>query len=113
MKLSVLKSALEAVCPRVAYRAFKTDTPTPFICYLFTNDDDVFADDANYAQIAEIDIELYSDDKNPRLERQLQEKLAQLELSWAKAETWIDSEKFLQVVYTVQILIEPEDETEG
>lgn len=113
MKLSELKAHLLEVCPRVAYRAFATKTATPFICFLFSNDDDVYADDANFTAIADIDIELYTDDKDPYLEKSLEDKLAELGLTWAKAETWIEAERFIQVVYSVQILIEPEDEPEG
>lgn len=88
----------------VAYRAFKEPTDPPFICYLFTYDNDVKADNYNYAKIRNFDIELYTDKKDITNEQAIENMLDTNRLPYSKTEAWIESEQMLQVIYTIQIL---------
>jgi len=88
----------------VAYRAFASEEHPPFICYLFVADDDFKADDSNYQKIGEYHVELYTETKNATAEAAVERELAERALVWSKAETYIDSEKLYQVLYTVQVV---------
>ena len=111
MRQAELREALTAVCENVAYRAFKNKVEPPFICYLFTNDADVIADDENYVPISDFDVELYTDEKDPALESELEAVLKGHELVWSKNETY--SEKLFEVVYSVQLIHSPGDDSSG
>lgn len=101
-----LCAALNAISENVpvAYRAFVDAQEPPFICYLFTGDGDVMADDSNYVEISGFDVELCTDKKDPSLEADVQAALRALGLTWSKDETYIDAEKLHEVIYSIQII---------
>ena len=90
-----------------AYYQFPEDTPQvpPFICFFFSNTDDVFADDSNYQRIAQLNIELYTNVKDFELEASLEEILANNNLTYYKEENYIDSEKLYQIAYEMEVMI--------
>ncbi|QNO14924.1 hypothetical protein HYG86_09130 [Alkalicella caledoniensis] len=104
MDINNLEQELKSLGMPVAYLTFKNKTLPPFITYLFTNDSDVKADNQNYAEISNYQIELYTSKKDKEKERLIQEKLKELELSYSKSETYITSEKMHQVVYSIQLI---------
>ena len=75
----------------------------PFICYLNPNSDNFAADGTVYFDVDEINIELYTDEKDPVLERKLQKLLKQAGIFYDKDETWIDSEKLYEVIYDFEV----------
>lgn len=105
MTLAELVTALKTTGLPVEYREF-INTPEnpapapPFICYQFTFDADMKADNINYVGISNVDVELYTDKKDPTTEKLVEAVLK----SYNKAEAWIDSEKMIQVIYTIQII---------
>lgn len=109
MKQSELYDALKAVCSSVAYRQFRTATPTPFICYQFAGSEDLMADNENYVPIPAFEVELYTDDKDPVLEQQLEDALQALGLTWTKEETFVETEKLNEAIYTVQFVQDREE----
>lgn len=104
MNLQELANHLKSIGVEVAYSHFDKPTPLPYIVYSFTNTNDLIADNINFVEISNIDIELYSDKKDLALERLLQDKLKELELPHRKYEAYIDKERMYQVVYEIQIL---------
>ena len=109
MTQSELFVALGSLGIPVAYSEFvsTSENPAPappFITYQFTNDDDFKADNHNYVEISSFNIELYANKKDPVTEKLVQDKLKELRLPYSKSETWIDSEKMFQVVYTIQLI---------
>ena len=90
-----------------AYYQFPDDTPQapPFICFFYSNSDDVFADDINYQGIAQLNIELYTSVKDFETEAALEEILKNHELTYYKEESHIDSEKLYQIAYEMEVLI--------
>ena len=46
-----------------------------------------------------LDIELYTDVKNPELENQIEEVLKRHEIYYTKSEVWIESESLYEVLY--------------
>ena len=55
-----------------------------------------------YFPITEIDIELYTDKKDPEIEKRLEDQLIQSGIFFEKTETWIDSEKLYEVLYSFE-----------
>lgn len=93
----------------VAYSQFDSteENPAPqlpFITYQFTNSDDMMAENQNYVDISNFDIELYTELKSPSTEKLVEDKLKELNLPYSKIETYIDSEKMFQILYSIQLI---------
>ena len=104
-----LFSALKSLGMPVAYGEFKNTLenpapPPPFITYQFTNDDDFKADNHNYVDIGNFQVELYTPKKDPAKEKLIQDKLKELDLPYSKTEIWLETEKMRQVVYEIQLI---------
>jgi hypothetical protein len=74
----------------------------PFICYRCSNSNNFAADGSVYFPITEIDIELYTDQKDPATEKKLEDALKENDIFFDKTETWIDSEKLYEVLYSFE-----------
>lgn len=74
----------------------------PFLCFRCPNSDNFAADGTVYFPITEIDIELYTDKKDPETEKKLEDQLIQSGIFFEKTETWIDSEKLYEVLYSFE-----------
>lgn len=96
---------LERMNLPLAYDHFaEGEAPDPaFICFLFPGSDNFAADDIVYAKFTNLNIELYTDKKDPVLEAQLEAILDEYELYWEKTEVWIDSEKLYEVLYQATV----------
>ena len=75
----------------------------PFICFLFPGSDNFSADNVVYAAFENLNVELYTDEKNPELEGRVEDRLNSHELFWNKSEVWIESEKLYEVLYTMSV----------
>jgi len=109
MNIQELKTELNSLGLPVAYREFKntSENPVPsppFITYHFTFNSDLIADNQNYVDIENFQVELYTAKKDLAAEKAIQDKLKELGLPYQKFETFIDSEKLYQMVYEIQIL---------
>ena len=74
----------------------------PFLCFRCPNSDNFAADGTVYFQITEIDIELYTDRKDPDTEKKLEDLLTKGGIFFDKTETFIDSEKLYEVLYSFE-----------
>ncbi len=74
----------------------------PFICYLLPGSNNFSADGKVYYKINEVHIELYTDLKDLAVEQQLEEVLDEHGIFYNKSETWIESEKLYEVLYTFE-----------
>jgi len=72
----------------------------PFICYLLPGSNNFAADGKVYYKINEVHIELYTDLKDLAVEQQLEDVLDEHGIFYNKSETWIESEKLYEVLYT-------------
>ncbi len=75
----------------------------PFLCYLLPGSDNFAADGRAYFKIDDVHIELYTDLKDPALERRLEAVLDAHSIFYDKSETWIDSEKLYEVLYQFEM----------
>jgi hypothetical protein len=74
----------------------------PFLCFRCPNSDNFAADGTVYFPITEIDIELYTDKKAPEAEKELEGLLIGSGIFFEKTETWIESEKLYEVLYSFE-----------
>ena len=75
----------------------------PFICYLTPNSDNFAADGKVYYKINEIHIELYTDCKDLSAEQKVEAVLDEHGIFYEKSETWIESEKLYEVLYSFEM----------
>ena len=75
----------------------------PFICYLFPGSDNFGADGKVYYKINNVNIELYTDKKEPSVEQELEDALDAASIFYDKTEVWIDSEKLYEVLYQFEM----------
>ena len=103
MELQELKERLEQTGFPVAYYSFPENEapPLPFICYLVTGSDNFAADGVVYAKALQIQIELYTREKDLQAEESVEAALS--EFVWNKTESYIDSEKCYQIAYEIEV----------
>lgn len=99
-----LQSALKSLGYPVAYSAFQTAAAPPFITYQFAYSSDFIADNINYVDIGNFQVELYTVKKDLIAEKKVQDKLKELQLPYSKYETWINDEKLYQIIYEIQLI---------
>ena len=62
-----------------------------------------YADGVVYAVIDAVSIELYTDEKDHKLEERIEEIFKNYNVSWKKEETYIDSEQMYEVLYQMEV----------
>ena len=78
--------------------------PLPYTVYYYPNTDNFGADDQVYTHISALNIELYTKDKSPTIEAQLETVLESHHLFWNKTEAFLDSEQMYEVLYEMEII---------
>ena len=71
----------------------------PFICFLYPGDNNFSADGRAYFKINQVNVELYTDLKDPGLEAGVEAVFERHGIFYGKTETWIESEKLYEVLY--------------
>lgn len=109
MTLPELYQALVSTGLPVAYDHFDDteDNPAPappFIVYLFSGSNDLIADNRNYVDVGNFQVELYTAKKDLLREKLVQDLLKSLELPYSKSEIWLESERMYQIIYEIQII---------
>lgn len=77
----------------------------PYIVFTYPNNDDLFADNINYQTIVQLNIELYSKNKDFTSEGTLETVLINNGIPFQKSSVWLDSEDMYQTLYTTEVLI--------
>lgn len=103
MTLTELASLLSTLNIPVAYSHFKTAQTPPFIAYIDTGSDNFGADNKVYAEITNVDIELYTTTVNRNLENQIKQLLSDNDLYYNYSRTYIETEKIYKITYEVFI----------
>ena len=75
----------------------------PFLCYLLPGSDNFSADGKVYHKISEGRLELYTDFKDLSSEQQVETALDAAGIFYNKTETWIESEKLYEVLYSFEM----------
>ena len=100
-----LLAIMEEIGLPFAYHHFaEGESPDPpFICFLTSGSDNFAADGRDYFKINQINIELYTDRKDPDLEDSVEAVLDEHGIFYQKTEVWIDSEKLYEVLYQFEM----------
>ena len=103
---------LEELSLPIAYDHFaEGESPDPpFLCFLYPRNLPTGADNTVYYQLHELDIELYTDAKDPVLEQRVERLLTEHEMFFQKSEVWIEEEKMYEVLYEVVLDLQYEEE---
>lgn len=91
----------------VAYYAFpENQAPDlPYIVYFFTSNDDVIADNTNYVEIVQLNIELYTQNKDFAKEDALESILKSNHIVYSKESAYVNSEHMYQTAYESEVII--------
>ena len=84
-----------------AYSQFaEGESPAPpFMVYLFPKNKHFGADGVVFYKNTQIDLELYTDKKDLKLEEKIEEILDREKIYYEKSEVWIESERLYEVLY--------------
>ncbi|MGM9917466.1 hypothetical protein [Anaerotignum sp.] len=104
MKIEEIKKMLEATGLPVAYDHFKEQTDPPFLVYLLPESKNIIADDCVYQGKVLVRVELYTDKKDPELERKVENAL--VDMVWKKTEVYINSEEMFEIMYEMEVMTE-------
>jgi len=106
---------LEELSLPIAYDHFaEGESPDPpFLCFLYPRNLPTGADNTVYYQLHELDIELYTDAKDPVLEQRVERLLTEHEMFFHKSEVWIEEEKMYEVLYEVVLDLQYEEEPDA
>jgi hypothetical protein len=87
------------------YHHFETEEAVnpPFICWLIPGTENFSADGIVYLNINELNIELYTDQKDFDLERRVEKQLDDNGIFWDKSEVYIESENMYEVLYEMEV----------
>ena len=105
MTYEELTAMLKEVNLPFAYDHFaEGESPDPpFYVFLIPSVETFGADNIVYASFPEVNVELYTDKKSPKLEKRLEKIFNSHEVYWQKSETWIASERMYEVLYELTL----------
>ena len=105
MKYEDVLSMVEEIGLPYAYDHFaEGEVPkVPYMVFLFPASDNFSADGKVYCKINELNIEMYSEIKDPEKEEQIEAVLDRHGLFYQKTETWINEEKLYEVLYEMEV----------
>lgn len=105
MTLTDMAALLRGLGLPLAYHHFaEGEAPDPpFLVYLSPGSDNFAADGRVYFKVTQIDIELYTDTKDPALEERLENLLDGAGLFYDKTESFIESERLYEVLYELEV----------
>lgn len=75
----------------------------PFICWMIPGSNNFAADGIAYVKISELEIELYTDQKDFELEGRIEDVLDKHRIYWKKTEAYIESENMYEVLYEMEV----------
>ena len=90
-----------------AYYQFNNNTKQapPFLCFIFAQSDDAYADNSNYQKIERVQFELYTEQKDFALEATVERVLANAGITWSRNEGFLDSEHMHMTTYQFDAVI--------
>ena len=101
-RIETLYAMIAAAGFPTVYRAWpEGEAPAlPFVCFLERGSDNFAADNSVYYGKGEVDVELYTRDKDPASEALIETALDSV--VWEKTEDYIESERCYMVTYSFQ-----------
>lgn len=92
----------------VTYYAYPTGSvpPLPFMVYYYPADNDDPADNTNYGRIRQLNVELYTENKDFATEARVESLLSSMGLVFTRAEQYISSDEMYEVLYESEVVID-------
>lgn len=75
----------------------------PFLVFLYPKAVNFAADGIAYFKVNQLDIELYTDLKQPEVEERIEAVLLKYGIFYGKREAWIESERLYEVLYEMEV----------
>ena len=96
----------------VAYYQFDENTAQapPFLVFFYSTDSDVFADDSNYVDKEQLNVELYTRYRDFDLEKQVEAVLESNGFTYGKEASFIENEKLYQIAYEMEVIIDESEQ---
>lgn len=100
-----VKKIIEAPDFPVAYRAWREGEapPLPYGVYYAGRANNFGADGKVYYTAQRYTIEMYTEEKDPAVEKALEERLDAAGIFWTKDETYIESEHMNEIIYEIEV----------
>lgn len=100
-----VKAMVEEIGIPSAYDHFaEGESPSPpFVLFLFPGSDNFSADGTVFYKQNVLNLELYTDEKNPDLEETVESILDSHRLFYEKSEVWIPEEQLYEVLYETEV----------
>lgn len=107
MTLQQVNLMVESMGLPYSYYEFPEGTAQapPFICFFYGPSDDLYADNSNYQGIRQLNIELYTRNKDFALEKTIENILKLNGFTFYREENFIDTEKIWQIAYEMEVMI--------
>lgn len=107
MTYKEIDKLIESLGLPYAYYSFPEEQAPelPFITFYYPNYNDLGADNINYQKIVQLNIELYTNNKDIELEQLIESKLTSNELFFEKSQIYIRQEFMYEVLYEIEIVI--------
>lgn len=77
----------------------------PYILFYYPNSNDFKADNINYSIITQLNIELYTPEKDFEAENAIESILKDNEIVYQKSESYLDSEQLYEVLYIMEVVL--------
>lgn len=89
----------------VAYDHFAegTNPKPPFLLFHILRSNNFGADNVVYKKIVELNFEIYTEIKNPEIEKEFEDVLDNAELFYNKNEEWLSEEKLFVTTYSMEV----------
>lgn len=104
MKLSELYANLKSLGYPTAYHHFEEPVTAPYIVWLTQGINTFYADDSMYNVADEVDVELYTDTKDLKVEKELEDLLQKLGLNYKKYSGYSSEEHLYITTYEMEIM---------
>ena len=99
-----MKELLESSGIPFAYHIWrKPPSKLPWGVYRFSTTSEMYADGVLYHAVRRYQIELYTDTKEPLIEKMLEDTLTDNKIAFDKSETYIESEQLYQILYECEV----------
>ena len=108
MELTEIYEKLRTLGIPVAYLKFDKPQKLPFIAYFEAGTEVQGADNYNLYRRTEIRIELYSEKKNPELERKIESLFRSVEIE-KDGDTYLEDENMFMTVFSFETIQKMED----
>ncbi len=105
-KLFTLLDSITGFKDKVAYRMFPAGAAPalPFIVYYSQGTNNAFGDNQTYHVVEDINICLYSTNKDTTPESAIESALNTAQIPWNKSEAYIDSEECYEITYEITLI---------